>query len=177
VFVPRSVLAIAGLLALLFVGWTASVLANRNPLPFPDRGYQVFTATTPAAMDAIAELLRAHGNPPRFRADSDQIRRAIFWDGTIVNQVDPAVLEQLGQPAAAIGFVVRDPVVSALDAARMLRERGFEAAVIEGAEPGLPITFVATDALAGSVLVFRRHQLRMGRRPQPWTAASAAPPL
>ncbi|HSJ24580.1 MAG TPA: hypothetical protein VK929_07935 [Longimicrobiales bacterium] len=171
-FIPRPILAMALLAIALLAGWSAAMAANRNPLPFPDRGYQVFTATGPEAMDALAELLRAHGNPPRFRADSDRIRRSIFWDGTIVNEVDDAVRQQLGLPAAAIGLVVRDPVASAVDAARLLRERGFTATVIEGAEPGLPITFVSTDALAGSIIVFRKHSLRMGQRPRPWTAAS-----
>jgi hypothetical protein len=164
VFVPRPVLGGILLLVLLFGGWNAAVLADRNPFPFPDRRFQVFNATTPAAMEAVTELFRLHGNPPRYRADSDRTRRAVFRDGTVLNQVDPPLLEQLGSPAAAIGFVVRDPVVGALDAARLLRARGFTATVIEGAEPGLPVTFVATDALAGSVLVFRRHQLRSHHR-------------
>jgi hypothetical protein len=173
-FIPKAL--VLGMLAvvMLLVGWTTAVLLGRNPLPFPDRGYQVFTASSPAAMDALAELLRSHGNAPRFRVDSDGVQRAIFWDGTIVNYPTPAVLEQLGGPAAAIGFVARDPAASALHAARLLRERGFSAMVHEGVEPGLPITFVTTDALAGSVLVFRRHQLKMGQRPQRWTAAADA---
>jgi hypothetical protein len=170
-FLSRKVLLAAAALWLGLGAWTVAVVRERNPLPFPDRGYQVFTATSPAAMDALTELLRGHGNAPRFRADSDDIQRAIFWDGTIINHVSPAVLERLGQPAAALGFVVDDPVRGALDAARLLRGRGFDAAVLEGLEPGLPITFVTTDALAGAVLVFRRHQLRMGQRPQRWTAA------
>jgi hypothetical protein len=170
-FIGKPLLLATLTVAVLTMAWAAAVLLGRNPLPFPDRGYQVFAASSPAAMDALAELLRSHGNPPRFRADSKDVQRAIFWDGTIVNYPSAAVLEQLGGPAAAIGFVARDPAASALHAARLLRERGFEAMVHEGVEPGLPITFVTTNALAGSVLVFRRHQLKMGQRPQRWTAA------
>jgi hypothetical protein len=171
-FIPKTLLWAALAVAVLTVSWTTAVLLGRNPLPFPDRGYQVFTASSPAAMDALAEVLRSHGNAPRFRADSEGVKRAIFWDGTIVNHASPAVLEQLGAPAAAIGFVARDPAASALHAARLLRERGFQALVHEGVEPGLPITFVSTDALVGAVLVFRRHHLKMGQRPQRWTAAA-----
>jgi hypothetical protein len=174
-YVPKALLAALAAGLLLAVVWGAAVSMDRNPLPFPDRGYQVFTATSPAAMNTLAELLAQHGNEPRFRIDSEQVQRAVFWDGTIVNHVAPALLEQLGGPAAALGFVVRDPAASALAAARLLRSRGFDAAVIEGAEPGLPITFVTTDALAGSVLVFRKHRLRMGQRPDRWTAAATQP--
>jgi hypothetical protein len=37
---------------------------------------------------------------------------------------------------------------------------------------GLPIVFVTTDALNGSALVFRKHQLRMGKRPPAWEYGS-----
>jgi hypothetical protein len=146
--------------------WSAAVAADRNPLPFPDRNYQVFTAASPEAKRAVIDLLGQHGSRPRFRLDTGEVERAIFWDGTIVNYTHPDLFERLGRPAAAMGLVVADPAASALAAVRHLRARGLQADMIEGAEPGLPIVFVTTDALNGSVLVFRKHVIRMGA-PQP----------
>jgi hypothetical protein len=170
-FVPKKILALTLTVILLILGWSVTVAADRNPLPFPDRGYQVFTASSPDGMDAMVSVMSSLGNRPRFRLDSEQVRRALFWDGTIVNHTDPELFDRLGRPAAAMGFVVKDPSASALATTRFLRERGFSAVMIEDAEPGLPITFVTTDALTGAVLVFRKHQLRMGKRPEPWNAA------
>jgi hypothetical protein len=166
VHIPKAVLATLLALVLLLAAWTGALATDRNPLPVPDRHYPVFTTPSSAAKDAVVELLGQQGRKPRFRLDSDEVERAIFWDGTIVNYTHPELFERLGRPAAAIGFVVHDPVAAALDAVRLLQGRGFEAAMIEGAEPGLPIVFVTTDALNGSVLVFRKHVIRMGA-PQP----------
>ena len=164
-YIPRKV--IAGLIAcvLLMFGWAVAVANDRNPLPFPDRNYQVFTASSIGGLRAMEEVMREHGIRPRFRVDTDQVDRTIFSDGTIINHVHPQLLERLGRPAGAIGLVADDPVAAAAAAAALLRSRGFEAEVIENAEPGMPIAFVTTDALSGAVLVFRRHQLRMGSRP------------
>ena len=54
-------------------------------------------------------------------------------------------------------------------AAELLRRHGCSGEVVLGAEPGLPITFVRTDALKNSALVFRKHVLKMGARPPAWT--------
>jgi hypothetical protein len=167
-YVPKPLLALALAGLLLLAAWSAALATDRNPLPFPDRHYQVFTTPSPEAKAAVIALLGEHGRRPRFRADSDDVERAIFWDGTIVNYTRPALFERLGRPAAGLGLVVDDPVAAALDAVRLLRGRGFEAAMIEGAEPGLPIVFVTTDALSGSVIVFRKHVLHMGATPPAW---------
>jgi CheY-like chemotaxis protein len=167
-YVPKPILALTLLAVLLLAGWSAALATDRNPIPFPDRNYAVFTTPSPEAKAAMIELLGRHGYRPRFRADSEGVERAIFWDGTILNYTAPELFERLGRPGAAVGLVVDDPATSALEAVRHLRERGFRAAMIEGAEPGLPIVFVTTDALNGSALVFRRHVLRMGTRPDAW---------
>jgi hypothetical protein len=167
-FIPKWIAGSFAALLLAVFAWATAVATDRNPLPFPDRNYQVFTTPSPAAQAAVIELLGEHGSRPRFRLDTDGVERAIFWDGTIVNYTHADLFDRLGRPAAAIGFVVRDPAESALDAVRHLRARGFHADLIEGAEPGLPIVFVTTDALNGSALVFRKHQLRMGQRPPAW---------
>jgi hypothetical protein len=153
---------------LLLAAFSVALARERNPLPMPDRNYQVFTTSSPDAMFAVVDLLARHGHRPRFRADGEGVDRAILWDGTIINYTHPELFERLGRPAAAIGLVAADPVAAAMDAVAFFRERGYQAGMIEGAEPGLPIVFVTTDALNGSVLVFRKHVLRMGRPPERW---------
>lgn len=167
--VPRIVFYPALVAVLLLVAWTTSLARDRNPLPFPDRDYHVFSARSTEALIAIEELMQAHGHVPRFRVDSDDVERTIFSNGTIINHPRAPMLARLGQPSAALGFVVDDPEQAARDAADRLRRNGFTAEVILDAEPGLPITFVATDALSGSVIVFRKHVLKMGQRPPAWT--------
>lgn len=167
--VPLSIAILFPLLTLLLGLWAFALAFDRNPLPFPDRHYQVFSASYPEALVAMEDVMQSLGVRPRFRVDSPNVQRTIFANGTIINQPDPGMSARLGSHGAALGFVVDDPDATARSIAANLRERGFEAESIHGAEPGLPIAFVRTDALAGSVLVFRKHVLRMGARPDPWT--------
>ena len=131
---------------------------------------RIFKAST----RALEEIMQLHGHDPRFRADTEGVLRTIFSNGTIINHAQPQLLATLGNPSAALGFVVQDPDASAREVAALLRSRGFQADPIHGAEPGLPIAFVRTDALSGAALVFRKHLLQMGRRPDKWTSRALA---
>lgn len=168
--VPLFLAILVPLLTLLLGLWTAALALDRNPLPFPDRDYQVFSASSVEALAAMEDVMISLGQRPRFRADSPNVQRTIFASGTIINQPDPRMFKLLGPHGAALGFVVEDPDATARQIATQLQQRGFEAASVHGAEPGLPIAFVRTDALSGSVLVFRKHMLRMGAKPDAWTA-------
>jgi hypothetical protein len=167
--VPSAVFYPALVAVLLLVAWTVSLVRDRNPLPFPDRDYHVFSAKSTPALIALEALMQRHGHVPRFRVDSEEVERTIFSNGTIINRPHASMLDRLGQPSAALGFVVADPEQAAREAATLLQRHGFDARVIADAEPGLPIAFVATDALSGSALVFRKHVLKMGRKPPAWT--------
>ena len=167
--VPLFLAILVPLATLLLGVWTLALAFDRNPLPFPDRDYQVFSASSADALVALEDVMISLGQRPRFRADSPNVQRTIFASGTIINQPDPRMGELLGQHGAALGFVVDDPDATARKVAAQLQQRGFEAASIHGAEPGLPIAFVRTNALSGSVLVFRKHMLRMGAKPDAWT--------
>ena len=162
-FLPRWAVVLACVSFLLLAAWTYLLASGRNPLPFPDRGSRIFTTPSPEAKDAIVELLARHGVKERFQANSSGILRSIMWDGTIINQAPPDVLEKLGQASASIGLVSDDPVASARDAAEFLRARGFEAHVVLDAEPAVPIAFVVTNATSGTVLNFRKHLIHMPR--------------
>lgn len=163
-------LAILVPVATLLLGlWAVALAYDRNPLPFPDRDYQVFSASSPEALVAMEEVMMSLGQRPRFRADSPNVQRTLFASGTIVNQPDPRMHDLLGPHGAALGFVVDDPDATARQVAQQLQGHGFQAASVHGAEPGLPIAFVRTDALSGSVLVFRKHMLKMGAKPDAWT--------
>lgn len=167
--VPLWLAVLIPLSTLLLALWTLALAYDRNPLPFPDRDYQVFSASSAEALVALEDVMASLGQRPRFRADSPNVQRTIFASGTILNQPDPGMLETLGPHGAALGFVVDDPDATARKVSQQLQRHGFQATSVHGAEPGLPIAFVRTDALSDSVLVFRKHMLRMGARPDPWT--------
>jgi len=162
-FIPIWALLLGGLLVLLSAAWTVCLARRRNPLPFPDPGSRIFSASSAEAKEAIVELLSRHGLAERFRVDTSGILRSILWDGTIVNVQPPEVARKLGGGAASIGLVAGDPEASARAAADFLRSRGYEADVVLDAEPDLPIAFVTTDAFVGTVLNFRKHMVHLPR--------------
>ncbi len=162
-FIPIWALVLVATFFASAVAWLASILRGRNPLPFPDAGSRIFTTSSPEAKLAVVALLRRHGLRERFQFNSAGVLRSILWDGTIINAADPSVLQKLGNPAASIGIVARDPVKSATEAAAFLRSRGFSAEVVLDAEPELPISFVVTDAFRGTVLNFRKHVTQLPR--------------
>lgn len=167
--VPIAHAFLVPLLTFLLGLWALALAYDRNPLPFPDRDYQVFSASSPEALVAMEDVMQSLGQRPRFRVDPSNVQRTIFASGTIINQPDPGMAKVLGPHGAALGFVVDDPDATARQVAMQLQRRGFQAASVHDAEPGFPIAFVRSDALSGSVLVFRKHVLRMGAKPDAWT--------
>ena len=162
-FIPIWGLLLAGLLIAGLIVWTVLLALGRNPFPFPDHGYRIFTASSLEAKGAVVALLGMYGIKERFQADTEGVRRSIMWDGTIINLPSPDVARKLNSPAASIGLVAKNPVASANAAADFLRSRGFAAEVVLDAEPDLPIAFVLTDAMAGTVFNFRKHVVHMPR--------------
>ena len=162
-FIPVWLLVLSGVLFLALAAWSFLLATGRNPLPFPDPGSRIFTAASAEAKDAFVELLGQFGVKERFQANSSGILRSIMWDGTIINCAPPDVLQKLGSPTASIGLVSATPEDSANAAANFLRTRGFEARVVLDAEPALPIAFVVTNAMAGTVLNFRKHVIHLPR--------------
>ena len=160
-YIPKWGLALIAVVFLAVASWAGLMAAGRNPLPYPDAGSRIFAAASPKAKQAIVDLLAQHGIEERFQVDSSGIRRSIMWDGTIINFSPPEVSEKLGNPSASIGLVSSDPVASANAAAAFLKSRGFSAKVVLDAEPALPIAFVVTDAMVGTVLNFRKHVTEM----------------
>lgn len=167
--IPSIIFVPGVLVVLLALLWAYSVARDRNPLPFPDRDYHVLSTSSLAGLIALEELMQQFGHAPRFRIDSEQVDRTVFTNGTIINFPHPDMLARMGDPAAALGFVVADPDAAARAAVDLLQRRGFRADVVRDAEPGLPIAFVQTDALKNAALVFRKHVLKMGQKPPRWT--------
>jgi len=165
-FVPTWLLVLVALLFIALATWSLLLAKGRNPLPFPDPGSRIFSAASAEAKDAIVALLAEHGLRERFRFDTGGVLRSILWDGTIVNHSSAEVARRLGGATSSIGLVATDPEASARRAAEFLRSRGFQASVVLDAEPGLPIAFVLSDAMAGTVINFRKHVVHLPR-PQP----------
>ena len=162
-FVPLSLAIPLVVLVVLALSWLALILAGRNPLPFPDAGSRIFTASSPEAKASIVALLARHGVRERFQVNTSGVLRSIMWDGTIINCPDASVIQRLGSPTASIGLVADDPAASATAAADFLMARGFSAEVVLDAEPELPIAFVVSNVFTGTVLNFRRHVIHMPR--------------
>lgn len=170
--VPKLLVMIVGISVLALVAWTAALANNRNPLPFPDHHYHVFSASSEKALQALEDVMVSYGNRPRFRIDSQNVDRTVFANGTIINNPHPGMTARLSNPAGALGFVVSEPDTAAQKTAEQLRRSGFEAEVVLNAEPGTPIAFVTTNALRGAAIVFRKHVLKMGAKPPSWTPRS-----
>lgn len=162
-FVPTWILVPALLVFLGLAAWTFLLAAGRNPLPFPDPGSRIFSASSPKAREAIVDLLGQHGLRERFQFNTGGVLRSILWDGTIINHSTPEVLQKLGSASSSIGLVAKDPEASAGRAAEFLARLGFRAEVVLDAEPDLPIAFVVTDAMPGTVLNFRKHVIHLPR--------------
>ena len=162
-FIPKWILLLIGFLMASLIAWLILIVSGSNPLPFPDNGSRIFSAASAEGKDAIVELLAIHGIKERFQADSGVVRRSIMYDGTIINLPSPEVAQKLNSPAASIGLVADDPIASANEAANFLRSKGFKAEVILDVEPEIPIAFVVTDAMMGTVLNFRKHMIHLPR--------------
>ena len=155
-----------GIVVVLFValaGWTILLATRRNPLPFPDHGSRIFTAASAEGKAAVVALLARHGVRERFQVNTAYVLRSIMWDGTIINYASTETMRRLDSPSASIGMVVADPSDSVAVAAAFLTSRGFSARVVLDAEPELPIAFVITNAMHGTVLNFRKHVVHMPR--------------
>jgi len=162
-FIPKWILLLISFLMASLIVWLVLIVIGRNPLPFPDNGSRIFSAASAEGKDAIVELLAIHGIKERFQADSGVVRRSIMYDGTIINLPSPEVAQKLNFPAASIGLVADDPIASANEAANFLRSKGFKAEVVLDVEPEIPIAFVLTDAMIGTVLNFRKHMIHLPR--------------
>ena len=173
--VPNVLIFIVVLGVLILIAFLVALFTERNPLPFPDRDYHVFSASSPPALAALERLMQNFGHRPRFRIDTDQVDRTVFSNGTIINHPHSQISEALGKLGGALGFVVSDPNGAARESAQILEAAGFQAEVILDAEPGLPIAFVKTNALISGALVFRKHVLKMGKKPPDWTPRPQSP--
>jgi hypothetical protein len=55
-FVPTWLMILVIAILLAVVCWALLLATGRNPLPFPDPGSRIFTATSPQAKEAITSL-------------------------------------------------------------------------------------------------------------------------
>ena len=104
--VPNVLILVSGVAVLLLITFLVALIIDRNPLPFPDRDYHVFSVTSRPALSALERLMQKFGHNPRFRIDSDQVDRTVFSNGTIINHPHPQISATLGKPGGALGFVV-----------------------------------------------------------------------
>ena len=103
-FIPVWALLLISLLLASLIVWLVLIVLGRNPLPFPDNGSRIFSASSIEAKDAIVSLLARHGLKERFQFNTKGVNRSIMWDGIIINHSSPEVTQKLKSPAASIGF-------------------------------------------------------------------------
>lgn len=164
--------AVTGALLVWAVGATYLLLVQ-NPLPVRDRGNPVFSCSSDEVQAAVLSILAQNGLQPDLRADTPFAHRAIFWNRVrmILNVPSKEGAQRLGNPGAALAIVARDPAGAAEAAVRMLQERGFDAEVLKDLDPDVPpnaLVFVRSTAIAGWILIFRKHITKMGKRPPRW---------
>ncbi len=56
-FIPMWVVLLVGFLMAGFILWAVLLASGRNPLPFPDPGSRIFTASSAEAKDTVVTLL------------------------------------------------------------------------------------------------------------------------
>lgn len=163
----------------LIVGLSSFVLGAfvmlfiiKGPVPFFDNGFRIYAAKDKNARNAIVNVLAHFGLQPRFQMDSQDIKRALMADNiTVINATSPKNWEAMGKPAAGLALTVQDPKAAANKAVEMLAEAGYTAENLGEMDSDVPagaMTFVKTNALEGTILVFRKHFFKMGPKPPKW---------
>lgn len=144
----------------------ASILHFRNPLPIPDKGHRLYGVPDERARAAVVRMLQSVGRlKEQFTFDSGPTHQTLMWDGfTVINYLDPDAKKRLGVAGTGLSLPVKDPRLAATKAINLLRESGYEAEMIDNADPALPpnhLVPVKSDAFDGWVLVFRRPLVKM----------------
>ena len=143
----------------------------RHFFPFPDQGSWIFVCPSLEARAALVNLFQYYGVDPRFQHDTDTVKRAIFWDGTILNVTAPALHEQMDRASAGRALVVKDPIEAAVCTRAYLEWRGFSARVLLDPDPEMPkgsLAFVISNVTSGWAIVFRKHITKLGPTPPAW---------
>lgn len=137
-------------------------LLYRNPLPIPDRGHRCFAVPNETAAQVVLRILgEIGGMPERFTFVSRPTRQTVLWDNTTVIIRYSELPVDI--PRNAISIVTEIPLLSAENAAKLLREKGFAVNLETGVFPGLEgeLIFLTSTAFDGWSLVFRKHMLEM----------------
>ncbi len=158
--------ALAAIIAFL-AGLGVMTFIAFGPLPIVDRGSRIFTVADERTLNSVVRILGQLGLKPRYRIFSSGIKRVVMADNmTIINcTTDEELWRQIGRPAAALALRVKDPEVSAAQAVQVLRAAGFVAGEPRQLDPDIPrntMCYVRTDAFINTLLVFRKHSVKMG---------------
>ncbi len=157
------------LVALIWASVVTVFCFIRNPLPFPDRGHRCFAVPTENAAKVVVAILdKIAGLPERFSFDPGPTHQTLLWDNTTVIIYYDQVIHEQGIAQNGLSVVVRNPRASALEAANILKKKGFTANLMSDIMPEVgdnKFMLLSSDAFDGWVLAFRRHILAMGKPP------------
>lgn len=142
-------------------------LFYKNPLPFPDRGHRCFSVTSEKAAQTVVKILDNYaGLSERFTFDAGPTHQTLLWDNTtVIIRMDEEFRKRGDFSLNALSVPVSDPIWSAEQAVKVLKQNGFSARLVpfktpDGANDKMVI--VECDAFDGWALIFRRHILCMG---------------
>lgn len=159
-------------LFLIILAWAALITVQhiRTRRPFPlDQGFRIFPCKDEGALQLMLGLAERHGLGIKRLINTRAIKRVLLSDGeTVFNVIkDPTLIEKMGGRALpGVALVVDDPLRAAWDAIRTFGDYGYSSVVLGELDPDAGpgnLIFVQTDALPGTLLVFRKHIKDMPR--------------
>jgi hypothetical protein len=143
-----------------------NILLWKRALPWPDNGSFVLICKDNFAWTRVVETLRRFDINPAFRIDTDQVRRAIYRNGLIVNSPDKDMLEKLGHPGGAFMIPSENPGWDALHLKKRLNVLGYSATVVQEKGMEKKIVIVSSDAFVAGAIGFRLPMFKLGMPPK-----------
>ena len=159
-------MAVGAILLVLIVSYWAGA-KNILQLPVPDLG-EIIIPTEMKDWLKAGEVLERNGLRPQRMLNTTFAKRAFMDRRIIVNATAQANSKEV---RAAIGFVVRDPLRSAAEHVKWLRNQGFSADFIPDPDHDIPensMVFLTTSLFPDRLIVYRKLFFRMGRKPSRW---------
>jgi hypothetical protein len=148
----------------IVLGILLKSMYSRTPLH--DQGFSIGRFSSQETLEKVAKALHGLNLPsarPRWRLDSDNVRRIIFPSGKIMNWTDETLQSRLGVDCAH-AFVARNPQAQAQRLANRLVNAGLTARVIPDFDESVRQGTMAMVVIDGERIgiIFRRDVKQMG---------------
>lgn len=169
-------IAIAVVIAFL-AGCSITALISSTPRasafwksPFSGIGHFLLIARDFDQFVVARDIFEGQGFPPRLRLHTTGALRLFFERRFALHLPSEKMRSLAEQSCFGIEFIAEDPKWASEFRAQWIRKAGFTANVVHDPDPGfLPgaLSVVATDAISGLLLVYRKRDGKMGAWPEP----------